>query len=104
MCVVALVGAVSWVTASGSVAQRLVYCEKPGSSGAFLAVSAGVSCKTAAAVARTLTSRACYLRNRCVVDGFRCVAYWEGRFDRLFEYTHHALCSNGWRWIEWDGS
>jgi hypothetical protein len=78
------------------------YCEKPNPN-AYLAVSSGVSCATAERVKRRIISPACYLRTRCVVAGFRCVAYWDGRFDRPFTYTHHALCVSGWRWIVWDG-
>jgi hypothetical protein len=85
-------------------AQRSRYCEKPNQSGAFLIASPGVTCATAEIVKDRLTSPGCYQRARCVVEGFRCVAFWDGRFDRPFMYTHHALCSSGWRWIEWDGS
>jgi hypothetical protein len=80
----------------------MAYCEKPNNAGAFLAVSQDLSCATAEKVKRRLLG-ACYLRTRCVAEGFRCVAYWDGRFDRSFEFTHHALCVNGWRWIVWDG-
>ena len=78
------------------------YCEKPSLTNASLAVSQGVTCATAEKVKKRLIG-ACYTRTRCVVEGFRCVAYWDGRFERPFEYTHHALCVSGWRWIVWDG-
>ena len=83
-------------------AQQARYCEKPNQPGASLAASRGVTCAIAETVKNRLTSPACYKRERCVVAGFRCVAFWDGRFDRPFMYTHHALCNSGWRWIEWD--
>ncbi len=83
-------------------AAHSVYCERPDNAGAFPAASPGVPCGTARGVVRTLRST-CWNRNRCVVDGFRCIAEWDGRFDRPFFFTHHALCNSGWRWIEWDG-
>jgi len=84
-------------------ARHVRYCEKPDNAGAFLVASSGVSCATAQAVEKAIVSRACYARTRCVASGFQCVSYWDGRFDRPFEFTHHALCNSGWRWIEWDG-
>ncbi len=89
--------------ASTASARQSRYCEKPSGPGAFLAVSPGVTCATAEKVKSRLISASCYQHNRCIVAGFRCVAYWDGRFDLSFEYSHHALCNNGWRWIEWDG-
>ena len=92
------------VVAAAPVAsgRPVLYCEKPNQPGAFLAASPGVTCATAERVKHALET-VCYLRLRCVTAGFRCVAFWDGRFDRPFEYTHHALCNAGWRWIEWDG-
>lgn len=96
--VMAVVG--SPVRTASAQAER--FCDKPDNAGAFLAVSPGVTCATAQRVKQKLIG-ACYTRSRCVAKGFRCVAYWDGRFDRPFEFTHHALCVNGWRWILWDG-
>ena len=79
------------------------YCQKPGGPGNFLAASPGVSCATARKVIARVLSSACVSRTRCTAYGFRCVAYWSGRFDQLFSYTNHALCDEGWRWILWDG-
>src|SRR5262245_36951161 len=78
------------------------YCEKPNPN-ADLIASPGVTCATAEAIKHRLISPACYSRTRCVASGFRCVAYWEARFDRPFSYTHHALCNDRWRWVVWDG-
>ena len=78
------------------------YCTKPDNAGAFLAASAGVTCATATKVVQYVDA-ACGRRTTCAADGFRCVAYWNGRFDRPFDYTHHGLCSRGWQWIVWDG-
>lgn len=86
-----------------ALAEPSRYCEKPNEPGAFLAASPGVTCATAETVKKKLLSPACYQRERCVVEGFRCVAFWDGRFDRPFTDTHHALCSSGWHWIVWDG-
>lgn len=91
------------VFAPSASARASWYCEKPDNAGAFLAASPSVTCATAARVKRRLISPACYLRTRCSVLGFRCVAYWDGSFSRSFELAHHAVCNNGWRWIEWDG-
>jgi hypothetical protein len=79
------------------------YCEKPGGPGNFLAASAGVACATARKVIARILSRACVNRTHCTAYGFRCVAYWSGRFDQPFSYTSHAFCNDGWRWIFWDG-
>lgn len=79
------------------------YCQKPGGPGNFLAASPGVSCATARKVIARVLSSACVSRTRCTAYGFRCVAYWSGRFDQPFSYTNHALCNEGWRWILWDG-
>jgi len=79
------------------------YCQKPGGPGNFLAASPGVPCATARKVIARVLSPACVHRTRCTAYGFRCVAYWSGRFDQPFSYTNHALCNEGWRWIFWDG-
>lgn len=96
----AFLAAVSGAHAASN--RAAVYCERPDQPGAFLAASRGVTCTTAERVKRALET-VCYPKLRCVIAGFRCVAFWDGRFDRPFEYTHHALCNAGWRWIEWDG-
>lgn len=79
------------------------YCEKPGGPGNFLAASPGVSCATARRVIARVLSPVCVKRTRCSAYGFRCVAYWSGRFDQPFSYTNHALCNEEWSWIFWDG-
>ena len=94
--------AVGAAFASAATAREFRYCEKPGGPGAYLAASPNVSCATAKAVMRTIVAR-CFNRTRCIANGFRCVAYWSGGFDRTFDYTHHALCNDRWRWIDWDG-
>lgn len=55
------------------------------------------------AIKKRLLSPACYTRTRCLALGFRCIAYWDGRFDRPFTYTHYAICTKGWRWVVWNG-
>jgi hypothetical protein len=99
---VAGVVAIGFVAPNAS-AHASRFCEKPDNAGAFLVASPGITCATAEQVKRRLISALCYAKTRCAVLGFRCVAYWEGRFTRPFEFTHHALCNSGWRWIEWDG-
>jgi hypothetical protein len=89
--------------APSASARQSRYCEKPNAPGAFLAASPGVTCATAEIVKRRLISPSCYLHSRCVVAGFRCVAYWDGRFAPSFQASSHALCNNAWRWIVWDG-
>lgn len=81
---------------------QMRYCQRPDNAGASLAASAGVSCQTAEAIARTITTR-CYGHSPCAVDSFRCAAYWSGRFWKSFQDTHHALCSDGSRRVVWDG-
>jgi len=81
---------------------RLRYCQRPGGPGNFLAASEGVTCGTASAVARAITSR-CYLHRSCVVASFHCRSYWNGRFGARFENVHHALCRDGTRRVLWDG-
>jgi hypothetical protein len=95
--------AIAFAFPSGATAATSRYCEKPGGPGNFLAASPGVTCATARKVTARVLSRSCVNRTRCSAYGFRCVAYWSGSFDRPFSYTNHALCSEGWRWILWDG-
>lgn len=78
------------------------YCQKPDPN-ASLAVSAGVSCAVAAKIKHFLISPPCFAHLRCTSAGFRCVAYWDGRFDRPFAYSHYALCNDRWRWVVWNG-
>ena len=42
------------------------------------------------------------MKNRCVVVGFTCLAFWDGRYDQPFDYTHHAICHDGKRRIDMD--
>jgi hypothetical protein len=100
---VACAVAVAISVAPSASARKSRYCEKPSGPGAFLAASRGVTCATAEKVRSRLISPSCYTRNRCVVGAFRCVAYWDGRFDLTFEDSSHALCNDRWRWIVWDG-
>jgi hypothetical protein len=95
--------AITFVSVPSSAAGQSRYCQKPGGPGNFLAASPDVSCTTARKVIARITSPACITRTRCTAYRFRCVAYWSGRFDRPFSYTHHAECNDGWRWILWDG-
>lgn len=82
---------------------QMRYCQGPNPYlGNFLAASAGVTCQTAAAVVRALTSR-CYSHSPCEANSFRCAAYWSGRFWSSFQDTNHALCSDGSRRVVWDG-
>jgi hypothetical protein len=94
--------AVALIVVPGASARQTRYCEKPNGPGAFLAASPGVTCATAEKVKRALVSPSCYQRSRCLIRGFRCVGYWDGRFAS-FEASSHALCNDGWRWIVWDG-
>jgi hypothetical protein len=93
---------VAAIGVNAASAKPLVYCERPSHAGAYLAASVGVTCATARRVERALET-VCYRKIRCEVAGFRCVAYLDGRFDRPFQYTNHALCNARWSWIEWDG-
>jgi hypothetical protein len=81
---------------------RLRYCERPGGPGNFIAASKGVTCKTAAFVVYSNRSR-CDALAVCEIAGFRCRAYWNGRYGKAFKGVDHALCTNGRRRIEWDG-
>jgi hypothetical protein len=85
-----------------SSARTARYCERPGGPGNFLAATSDVTCATAKMIASKLYSAACRDRNRCTVDGFSCIAYWDGRFDRSFSFTNHGVCHDGRRWIEFD--
>jgi hypothetical protein len=80
----------------------LRYCERPGGPGNFLAASPSVSCRTARKVEARVFSSACDEHNRCDAYGFDCLAVWEGRYDRPFSYTHHAVCHSGRRRIVLD--
>lgn len=94
---------VSTLAASASASARQArYCERPNPN-ASLAASAGVSCATAKAIRKKLLSPACFTRTRCTALGFRCVAYWDGRFDRPFTYSHYAICTKNWLWVVWNG-
>ena len=66
-------------SANGHTSQ---YCQEPDQASAFLASSSGVSCAVARKVVATLTST-CYGHDRCVAQGFRCVAYWDGQAIQL---------------------
>lgn len=104
LCLILAAAAIaSAVIAPTAAGQSERYCEKPDQAGAMLAASPAVTCQTAERVKSKLTSAACYTYARCLAEGFRCVAYWDGAFGRSFEQTSHALCSEGWRWIVWDG-
>ena len=70
----------------------LRYCRPPAESGAYLEASPGVTCATARQVEATVFSDRCYNRTVCDALGFTCVAYWGGRYDRPFSFTHHAVC------------
>ena len=78
------------------------YCTHPGPPGNFLAASPDVPCGTARQVEAKVFSSACGNDNRCDARGFTCFAYWDGRYDRPFSYTHHAICRNGVQRIEID--
>jgi hypothetical protein len=78
------------------------YCTHPGGPGNFLAASPDVQCATARHVEAKVFSSACGNDNRCVAHGFTCLAFWDGRYDRPFSYTHHAICRNGAQRIEID--
>jgi hypothetical protein len=104
LCVFA-VGSVLALTASATAfansSRAARYCEKPNPN-ASLAVSPGVTCATAEAIKNALIGR-CYSRKSCVAGGFRCIAYWDGRFDQPFSYTHYAICIHARSWVVWNG-
>lgn len=78
------------------------YCKRPGLPGNYLAASPTVSCTTASRVEGKVFSSSCVNDNHCDAEGFACLAYWDGRYDRPFEYTHHAICRSGAQRIEMD--
>jgi len=80
----------------------LRYCRKPAGPGSFVAASPGVSCRTAFEVEAKVFSDACFERTRCDGYGFTCLAFWDGRYDRPFSYTHHAVCRDGALRVEID--
>ena len=82
--------------------EHFSYCRRPDLSGAELSATGDVPCATARQVEADIFSPRCGTRNRCVALGFTCVAYWDGRYDRPFEYTHHAICHDGRRRIVMD--
>jgi hypothetical protein len=80
----------------------LRYCHRPGGPGNFLAASPSVPCTTARKVEAKVFSTVCVQRTRCDGYGFTCLAFWDGRYDRPFTYTHHAICRDGALRIEMD--
>lgn len=68
------------------------YCRRVGLSLSELSATGDVPCARARAVEATVFSRRCVSRNRCIASGFTCLAFWDGRYDRPFSYTHHAIC------------
>jgi hypothetical protein len=80
----------------------LRYCERPGGPGNYLAASPSVGCATARKVRNKTMSPVCVYQNRCYAYGFTCLAYWDGRYDRPFDYTHHGICRSGRRRIDFD--
>jgi len=90
------------VASAASAGSSLRYCQRPSLSGSFIAISAGVSCRTARRIEETVLSSACIGGNRCHTYGFTCLAVWEGRYDRPFSYTHHAVCRSGQRRVVLD--
>lgn len=99
----AVAAAVIAASVSAAPAQAQRYCEKPDHAGAMLAASTGVSCRTAERVKAALISLPCSIDTQCFAQGFRCVAYFNGAFGISFANASHALCSDGWKWIVWDG-
>src|SRR6266540_1329651 len=78
------------------------YCRRPGPSWSELSATGDVPCATAREAEREVFSQRCYRSNRCVAAGFTCLAFWDGRYDRPFDYTHHAICHDGRRRIVMD--
>jgi hypothetical protein len=104
-CIV--VGGFLVATAAGSAqgsgpGPGLRYCKRPGGPGNFLAASPSVSCSTARKVEVRVFSQACVNRTRCHAYRFTCLAFWDGRYDRPFSYTSHAICRSGARRIVMD--
>jgi hypothetical protein len=81
---------------------NLSYCRRPALSLAELSATGDVPCTTARKVEAAVFSQRCDSKNRCVASGFTCLAFWDGRYDRPFDYTHHAVCHDGTRRIEMD--
>jgi hypothetical protein len=95
------------LTAAGStqtigLSPGLRYCQRRGGPGNYLAASPSVSCSTARKVEVRVFSPSCVSRTRCYAYRFTCLAFWDGRYDRPFSYTHHAICRHGARRIEMD--
>jgi hypothetical protein len=78
------------------------YCRRPDNSGAELSATGNVPCTTARNVEAHVFSARCVRRNRCLAAGFTCLAFWDGRYDRPFDFTHHAICHDGKRRIVMD--
>jgi hypothetical protein len=78
------------------------YCRRPGPSWSELSATGDVPCATAREAEREVFSQRCYRSNRCAAAGFTCLAFWDGRYDRPFDYTHHAICHDGRRRIVMD--
>jgi hypothetical protein len=81
---------------------HLSYCRRPDLSWAELEATGDVRCATARNAEAKVFSTACVTRNRCIAFGFTCLALWDGRYDRPFDYTHHAICRDGERRIVMD--
>jgi hypothetical protein len=81
---------------------HLSYCRRPDNSGAELSATGDVPCATARKVEAAVFSARCGRKNRCTAERFTCLAYWDGRYDRPFEFTHHAICHEGKRRIVMD--
>jgi hypothetical protein len=88
--------------ALGGPGPGLRYCKRPGGPGNYLAASPNVSCTTARKVEVKVFSQSCIKRTRCYAYGFKCLAFWDGRYDRPFSYTSHAICRAGARRVEMD--
>jgi hypothetical protein len=78
------------------------YCRRPDNSGAELSATGNVACTAARSVEAHVFSARCVRRNRCLAAGFTCLAFWDGRYDRPFDFTHHAICHDGRRRIAMD--
>jgi len=81
---------------------NLSYCRRPALSLAELSATGDVPCATARKVEAGVFSQRCGSQNRCVASGFTCLAFWDGRYDRTFDYSHHSVCHDGTRRIEMD--
>lgn len=89
------------VAASAAPTRATRYCDTPDPI-ASLAASPRVTCATAKTIEKALKGR-CFADTSCLVEGFRCAAYWDGRFDRRFSFTHYAICVHGQLWAIWNG-